>query len=140
MFFFGKKSKNKMVPAHSDLKKVLNRALEISFEEYGVDFGISEVKRSLQKQKKNLESGASKTLKSRHIADKNGVVYGVDLYAYVKGKASYKPKHLRCIAKAMFKAAIELGVDLEWGGHWSGFGVYGDMPHWQLAWETYPAA
>jgi hypothetical protein len=131
MFKFGTKSKQKMAGAHDDLQAVLNRAIQLT----KYDFGLSEVIRTLAKQKEYVRDGKSTTLNSRHIPDSTGLCYAVDVYAYVDGKASYETKHLRAIAKAMFTAAIELGIALEWGGHWS---TFVDMPHYQLSFRDYP--
>ena len=133
MFKLGKNSKKNLVRVHIDLCRVVKLALSIC----EIDFGISEGDRSKAKQRRMVNKGKSTTMNSRHIVDKIGACYAVDLFAYVDGKASYKPRHMKMIAKAMFKAAIELGVDMEWGGHWSNLN---DMPHYQLSWAMYPPA
>ena len=131
MYKFGTKSKQKLMGAHDDLQAVFNRAIQLS--QY--DFGISEVQRDLETQKEYLRTGKSTTIDSRHIPDLTGKCYAGDVYAYIDGKASYEERHLRAIAKAMFTAAIELGIALEWGGHWS---TFVDMPHYQLSPSVYP--
>ena len=131
MYKFGTKSKQKIGGAHHDLQAVLSRAIQIST----VDFGISEVQRTIETQRQYVREGKSTTLNSRHIVDSTGLCYAVDVYAYVDGKASYETAHLRAIAKAMFTAAIELGIALEWGGHWT---TFVDMPHFQLSFKDYP--
>ena len=120
-----------MAGAHCDLQRVLFRAIELT----AVDFGISEVQRTLETQKIFVAEGKSTTLESRHIPDSTGFCYAVDVFAYIDGKANYEEKNLRAIAKAMFTAAIELGVALEWGGHWK---TFLDMPHFQLSHSKYP--
>lgn len=130
---FGKKSAKKIEDAHPHLQGVIKLALEYS----EVDFGVSEVKRSLNRQKKLLSEGSSVTLKSRHLPDRNGECHAVDVYAYVNGKASYQPKHMKKISKAFFKAAIASNIQIEWGGHWT---KPFDMPHYQLCWKDYPPA
>jgi len=101
-----------------------------------IDFGISQCGRTEEEQRQNIAKGVSKTMKSRHLIDKSGVCYAWDIYAYVDGKANYEEKNLRKIAQAIFRAAFELGYEIEWGGHWHSFL---DMPHYQLSWRQYPS-
>ena len=42
----------------------------------------------------------------------------LDFYAYVDGKASWKPEHLAVAACAYFQAAAILGYRVRWGGLW----------------------
>ena len=58
----------------------------------------------------------------------------LDFYAYVDGRASWKPEHLAMVAAAFLQAASMLGYKIEWGGLWPGKNPgYGwDMPHIQL--------
>lgn len=131
MFKFGKKSRSKLLDAHEDFQKVACRAIQITT----VDFGFSEVKRTIETQELYYETGKSTTMNSRHLPNADGVCFAGDVYAYVDGKASFEKKHLRAVAKAMFTAAIECGIVIEWGGHWSSFV---DMPHYQLSHKTHP--
>lgn len=126
MFRLGKRSKSKLVGVHPDLVKVVERAIEIS----RVDFAVTEGLRAYERQKKLYESGASTTMKSRHL-------YGlaVDLAAWVDGKISWDVEYYYQIADAMKQAAEELGIQIEWGGDWKSFF---DGPHFQLSHKQYP--
>lgn len=132
MFQFGKKSKERLKGAHPDFVKVAERAIQLT----KVDFGFSEVLRTLETQQIYVDTGKSQTLNSRHLPDEEtGLCFAGDVYGYVDGKASYQDKDMRAIAKAFFKAAIELGIQIEWGGHWKSFI---DKPHYQLSHKTHP--
>jgi peptidoglycan L-alanyl-D-glutamate endopeptidase CwlK len=137
MFRFGRRSAERLEGAHDDFQLVANRAILLT----SVDFGFSEVKRTQETQQHYVDTGRSQTLNSRHIPDTSGKCYAGDVYAYVDGKASYQEKHLRPIAKAFFKAAIQVSaeegrpIEIEWGGHWKNFV---DMPHFQLSFNTHP--
>ena len=132
----GKSSLLKLSSVRDDLYKVVVRANEISNTKYGLDFGVGEGARTYERQVTMLNAGATTTLKSRHIIRPNeSKCHAVDLYAYVGGEYVDEVKYYQVIAKSMFQAAIELGVQIEWGGHWVSFR---DLFHFQLSWEFYP--
>lgn len=108
---------------HKDLFSVVNRAIEITDQ----DFSVIEGLRSYERQKELYADGKSKTLNSRHLTG-----HAVDLAPY---PLSWDWTYFYPIADAMKAAAQELNVDLEWGGDWSSFP---DGPHFQLSWESYP--
>lgn len=105
----------------------MKRAIEIT----KVDFGIAPDggRRSARRQRELFQKGRSQLdgygRKSYHQTGR-----AVDVYAYVGSKASWDEAALTAISDAVFQAASELGVDVEWGGHWKSFR---DMPHFQLA-------
>lgn len=121
---FSKSSLQRMEKLDPELRKVVKLALKYS----KYDFGVAESLRTLERQKELVATGKSKTLKSRHLPNHEGKSEAVDLAVYVDGKLTYEKKYLRKVAGAMFKAAFELGVPIEWGGHWESFL---DMPHFQ---------
>lgn len=123
---YSKSSLAKLALAHNDLERVMHLALKKS----KYDIGISQTLRTVEEQKKLVAEGKSTTMKSMHLADKNGDALAVDYFGYDKnGKASWEKPVLRKIAGAIFEAAFELGVHIQWGGHWESFL---DMPHIQL--------
>ena len=113
-----------------DLVAVGRRAIEIT----SMDFSVVDVLRNESEQRANIKNGVSWTMDSRHLPDDDGLAFAADLYPYYEGKTQHRPWMYRQIAEAMFRAAIELGVDIEWGGFWKGQ----DMPHWQLSRASYP--
>ena len=77
-------------------------------------------------------------MNSRHIPENNRcrMSCAVDVLAYRKnGKHTYAWDYYERIAKAVFKAAIPMGVDVEWGGFWWS---PSDGMHFQLSWDSYP--
>lgn len=121
------RSLKRLEGVHPDLVKVVKRAIQIT----EVDFAVLEGVRTLQRQKQLRASGASRTLKSRHLTG-----HAVDIGAYVAGSVRWDWPLYYKIAKAMKQAASEFNQPIEWGGDWRSFK---DGPHWQLPWKEYPA-
>lgn len=128
---------------------------------------VHEGVRLLSRQKVLVDSGASKTLDSRHLTghavdllpcvdiDKDGKLEIEELYSWPM---------MFVLAGAMRRAALELNVNVTWGGVWDTplasiddpetecakyvlrrkakypkKKVFIDGPHYQLDWKTYPA-
>ena len=122
----GNRSKQRLEGVHPDMVAVVERAIELT----EVDFTVLEGLRTLERQKTLVARGASTTLNSRHITG-----HAVDLGAYVDGEVRWDWPLYHKIAEAMKQAALELKVDMDWGGDWKSFP---DGPHYQLSWKTYP--
>lgn len=145
------KSLAKLEGVHPDLVAVVKRAIQISEQ----DFSVGEGLRSPSRQRELVNTGRSTTMNSRHLTG-----HAVDLFPY---PLSWDWNYFYPIADAMKQAAKELDVDLEWGGAWhitpiyswrgssksayddyvalrrsQGRKPFGDAPHFQLSWETYP--
>lgn len=125
-FKYGEKSKRILSELHPDLARVMVRALEIS----PYDIGLTEGARTPERQRQLLAEGATTTDVSNHFVHEDGYAYAVDFLGYKSGVNHYSEKLLRKITGAIFQAAFELNVPIEWGGHWYSFS---DMPHIQLA-------
>ena len=104
-----------------DLRAVVERAIEIT----PIDFGVSDGKRSMKRQREYYKTGKSKTLNSKHLTGD-----AVDLFAYVGAEACWDWDLYVRLNATMQIAADELGVELVWGGSWKGFR---DGCHWELA-------
>jgi len=127
MFSFGSRSLSRLKGIHPDLRKVMDRAIITT----DVDFTVLEGLRSIERQRKLLTSGATRTLRSRHLTG-----HAVDIAPLVDGKVSWDwPIYYR-LSPVIKKAAQDVGVKIEWGGDWRSFK---DGPHWQLPWRDYPA-
>lgn len=124
-YFLSKKSESRLNDVHPDLIAVCHRALQLST----VDFGIPEHGglRSAAVQKMLFDTGKSMCDGTKKLS-KHQSGDALDFYAYVDGKASWELSHLTTVAAAFLQAASELGVKLQWGGHWKNFK---DMPHVQ---------
>lgn len=122
-FVLSNKSLSKLDGVHPALVAVVQRAIKITKQ----DFMVIEGLRSLERQRQLVASGASQTMNSRHLTG-----HAVDIVPY---PLSWDWPLYYPIADAMKKAAVELDVDLEWGGEWVSFK---DGPHWQLSWRSFP--
>lgn len=120
MFKLSKASIDKLQGVKQPLVDVVKRAIELS----EVDFGVSEGVRTLERQKALYAAKKSLTMNSRHLTGD-----AVDLYAWINGYVDWNFGNYEKIAKAMFKAAEELNVEIEWGGMWTSLK---DGPHFQL--------
>ena len=117
------RSRQRLSGVNPLLVDVVKRAIEITKQ----DFSVTEGVRNINRQKELVNSGASKTMNSRHLTG-----HAVDLVPY---PVSWDWEYFYPIAEAMKQAAEDLGVDIEWGGDWKSFP---DGPHFQLSWEKYP--
>ena len=151
-FRLSQRSMKRLEGVHPDLVKVVQRAIEVT----EVDFGVLEGRRSLARQRKLVEAGASTTMRSRHLTG-----HAVDLGAYIGSRVAWDWPLYHKIAAAMKQASTELDIPLEWGGAWGrllndfssadlasesytderrsqGRKPFLDGPHYQLPWENYP--
>jgi len=125
-FALGAKSKERLKGVHPDLVRVVERAIKLS----EVDFTVLEGLRTAARQQQLVKSGASKTMRSRHLTG-----HAVDLAAFIGGEIRWDWPLYHKIAKAVKQAAADLKVPIEWGGDWR---TFKDGPHWQLPWKNYP--
>jgi peptidoglycan L-alanyl-D-glutamate endopeptidase CwlK len=124
---FGSRSLKSMQGIHPDLRLVLDKALQDS----PLDFVVIEGLRTKERQAQLVASGASKTLDSRHITG-----HAVDLLPIgVDGKPAFDWPLYNQLGPAVKKAAVDLGIELDWGGDWKSFK---DGPHFELDRKTYP--
>ena len=108
-FKLGKRSRKELEGVHSDLVAVVERAIELTVQDFSVHDGI----RTLDDQRRLVERGASKTLNSRHISG-----HAVDLVPYINGKLRWEWEPIYDIAEAVRFAAMEQGIPIRWGGAW----------------------
>jgi peptidoglycan L-alanyl-D-glutamate endopeptidase CwlK len=126
-YVLGDRSKNNLKGVNKELQEVVERAIEISKQ----DFTVIEGMRTMSRQRQLKAQGFSKTLNSRHLTG-----HAVDIVPYPipSDWSKYTDKQWDDISKAMLKAAKEKGIDLEWG-----FAKWGwDKPHYQLSHRRYP--
>lgn len=96
------------------IKPSLNRVVERAIFLSDVDFMVVEGLRTRAKQAEYVKKGASQTMNSKHLTGD-----AVDIVPYVNGKADWDNwDHIFTMTTAMQKAAIELGVNVRWGGAW----------------------
>lgn len=125
-YILSKESLEKLQGVHPDLVRVVKRAIEITQQDFVVHEGL----RTLERQKRLVASGASRTLNSKHIKQSDGYGHAVDLLPWSdfdgngKSEISWHWEHFYPIAEAMRQAAKELDIKVCWGGNWSELNVY----------------
>ncbi len=107
------KLSNRSLDRLSGVDDRLVEVVKAAIQETEVDFGVIQGLRTLEEQKKLFESGASQTMKSKHL---DGLA--VDLMAYVGGRGSWELNVYDEIADAMKWAADDVGVPVRWGAAW----------------------
>lgn len=138
IYQLGHRSRNRLAGVHPDLVRVVERAIELTPQ----DFAVLEGVRTPERQQELYAQGRTKpgpvvtwTLRSRHFADVDGYGYAVDLVPYPVDWSD--TSKFDAIAAAMFDAADELGVVLRWGADWDRDGNIrergeSDSPHFEL--------
>lgn len=120
-----KRSLSNLQGVHPALVSVVMLAMSRSFQ----DFGVAEGLRSIGRQQELFDQGFSKTLNSKHLAQKTGFSHAVDLYpSGFNTVAEITAEAYKAVADAIKSAADELGVVVEWGydlWEW-------DKPHFQF--------
>lgn len=125
------RSERLLAGVHPDLAAVVRRARDLT------EFRVTEGLRSVERQRMLFRSGASQTMKSRHLTG-----HAVDV---VDLAGSYAEPEMKRIASAMKEAAGQLGIPIEWGGTGvagiarpAGWKTFEDSPHFQLPIALYP--
>lgn len=134
MYRFSKKSQEKLSEGHKDLQLIVRASLINS----DIDFGISEVLRTLEKQKENVRTGKSKTMNSKHLTGE-----AFDSYAYVDGDVSWDSKYycylagvIMSTARTLFRQGLTEHI-IRWGGNFDQDGdimeqSFNDLCHFEL--------
>ena len=109
-FKFSTRSQEKLIGVDSELKEIVSLAITYT----KIDFGVIEGLRTEKRQKALVESGASQTMKSKHLEGR-----AVDLMAYIDSRGCWELNVYDDIADAMKRAAIEIDVAVRWGAAWT---------------------
>jgi peptidoglycan L-alanyl-D-glutamate endopeptidase CwlK len=125
-FVLGVGSQARLKGVHPDLVRVVQCAIQIS----EIDFAVVEGLRTQARQRELVATGASQSVRSRHLTG-----HAVDLAPYEGRQVHWDWPRFRKLAPAVFQAAKDCNVPIEWGGNWTSFA---DGPHWQLPWSVYP--
>lgn len=150
-FSFGARSRYNLLGVHPDLVALARNTVGIS----AIDFRITEGRRTEARQRLLVASGASRTMKSRHLTG-----HAVDVAALVNGRVRWEIPLYVQIAEAFRDAAGQMGIPVEWGGCWRSIIGCGDIDrlladyadrcraegrrpfidaaHFQLPWKNYP--
>ena len=115
MFKLGTKSRKNLVGVHPHLVAIVERAIEITQQDFNVFEGV----RTSAQQKLNYQKGTSTTLhNSRHLVGKDGYAHAVDLVPLIKGQLKWDWDGCYKISEAVRQASIELNIPIRWGGVW----------------------
>jgi len=125
MYKLGNRSRERLEGVHEDLIAIVEKAITIS----SVDFTVLEGVRTITRQQRLVEIGASTTMRSRHLTG-----HAVDLGAWVDGQVDWSWPLYYKIADAMYEAANELNLVVESGALWK---TFPDGAHHQLPWSRY---
>ena len=120
------RTEEKLKGVHPDLVAVIHQARTKNPDMFIITEGL----RTLDKQKLLFASGATTTLKSRHLTG-----HAVDVAALVDGEVRWDWPLYKKIADVIKAEAALLKVDIQWGGDWK---TFKDGPHFQLNPRVYP--
>lgn len=114
-YSLGAKSRAELKGVHPDLIRVVERAIEITTQDFSVHDGL----RTEAEQREYVRTGASKTMNSMHRTQADGYGHAVDLVPFINGKLRWEWPAIYPIAAAVWQASRELGVPIRWGGPWA---------------------
>jgi len=109
-FKLSTRSKGRLKGIAPELIEIVEKAIATT----RVDFGVTCGMRTVEEQEKLVASGASQTMKSKHLEGR-----AVDVVAYVGPNITWQLNMYDDIADAMADACCELGVPIKWGAAWS---------------------
>lgn len=121
-FKLSERSLTKLEPVKPKLFDVVMEAIEITKVDFGVICGL----RTEDEQRKLVASGASQTMKSKHLTGD-----AVDLMAYIGSRGTWELNMYDDVAEAMREAAQNQGVRIRWGAAWT----VPDIADWNLSME-----
>jgi len=121
------RSERNLRGVHPDLVSVMREAIR----RHPVKATITEGLRTLDRQRKLLAAGASRTLRSRHLTG-----HAVDVVFIMDKRARWDWPLYKDFAQTVKAVAKEKNVRVVWGGDWRSFK---DGPHFELYRKDYPA-
>lgn len=112
VYRFSQKSEERLKTLHPDMARVVRRALGFQV----MDFTVLETLRDHARQELMVKNGASKTMDSRHLANRNGLAEAADLLPYpynVNGIDVWQDKQrFAVLAGLMYAAAAIENVEI----------------------------
>lgn len=121
-FKLSSRSEGRLEGINPQLIEVVKTAITLT----KVDFGVTCGMRTVEEQEKLVASGASQTMKSKHLEGR-----AVDLVAYIGPSVTWSLNKYDEIADAMAAAAKQKGVALKWGAAWT----VGNIADWDGSME-----
>jgi peptidoglycan L-alanyl-D-glutamate endopeptidase CwlK len=119
-YTLGKRSRDNLAGVHPDLVKVIERALQLTAQDFGI---AGKAVRTAEEQHALFLKGVSQKdgykHKSNHQPWADGYGHAVDLTPFINGSFDVNNEAAQYpIAAAMSQAAKELGIKISWGGNW----------------------
>ncbi len=151
-YYLGHRSNKELLGVHLRLVAVVHLAIEDTEQDFTVHDGI----RTIDEQRRYVETGVSRTMESSHLVQAaTGLGHAVDLVPYVNGKLRWEWEPIYVVAEAVRAAARTLDTPIRWGGCWqevttttvpvrqlvadyvekrrrAGRSAFIDGPHWEL--------
>ncbi len=121
-FKLSSRSEGRLEGINPKLIEVVKTAITLT----KVDFGVTCGMRTVEEQEKLVASGASQTMKSKHLEG-----LAVDLVAYIGPNVTWSLNKYDEIADAMAAAAKQKGVAIKWGAAWT----VGNIADWDGSME-----
>jgi peptidoglycan L-alanyl-D-glutamate endopeptidase CwlK len=127
---FGAKSKSKLETAHSQLQRLFNEV--IKHYDCTVVYGHRTPKEQfdLYKQGRELQKDGSWKKVGQTVTDKDGLINiskhnhspskAVDVAPYINGEVSWDEKECLYFAGIVKGTALQMGINIRWGGDWDG--------------------
>lgn len=125
MYSFSQRSLERLKGVHPDLVKVM----QASISDSPYDFGITEGRRTPERQQQLYKEGKSRTLNSRHLTG-----HAVDIAVFIGKDVSWDFRYYDAVAEHIKKVAESLKIPIVWGGEWRGLV---DGPHFELNRKQY---
>ena len=133
MFKFSERSKSALATCHPDLQKLFAEVIK------HVDCTVLEGMRTYTRQEEYVMTGRSKTLKSKHLKQKDGTSHAVDVMIYPINWDDWQRNYV--FIGFVKGIAATLGIRVKSGIDWDGdFDIrehsFLDVPHFELITET----
>ena len=109
-FKLSSRSEGRLEGINPQLIEVIKTAITLT----KVDFGVTCGMRTVEEQEKLVASGASQTMKSKHLEGR-----AVDLVAYIGPNVTWSLNKYDEIADAMAEGARTVDVPVRWGAAWT---------------------
>jgi len=117
---FSRRSLKNLAGVRPELVLLAGRALVYT----DIDFVVIEGLRTLERQRRLFDLGATWTLNSKHLDGQ-----AIDVAAWVDGDIRWDWPLYEKIFEAFEQAGIDYGIHFTWGGDWK---KYRDGPHFEL--------
>lgn len=110
----GVRSRLKLIGVHPMLGTIVREAIAVTDQDFAVVDGL----RGPDEQRELVARGASQTMQSKHLRQRDGYSHAVDLVPIVGGVARWEWPLIYPVARAMWIVAHRYHVALTWGGVW----------------------